>query len=168
MAMEISKDAKGVDPERLKEEINKKRKEEWIEAWFSIEAMAVSKDTVESSIKELIASLSSFRDVFVYEHKLHESVLVKDPMKDVSEAYSQIADVRLFSKDLITMLNISAVFGPSAVEIISPKKKVVEMGEIQNTCNALAALVHQFAAAGVGGIVISPTKKNRQDDQGQS
>ena len=158
-----------IDPDRLKEEIHRKKKEEWIEAWFSIEALAVSKETVENSVKSLIDNLSEFPDVFVYEHKIYDAVLVKEPMKDISEAYSQIADIKLFAKDLITMVNISAVFGPSSVEIISPKKKTVEMGEIQNTCNALAALVHQFAAAGVGGIVISPSKKqNRQDDQNQN
>ncbi len=156
-----------MDSDRLKEEIHKKKKEEWIEAWFSVEALAVSKDIVETSVKSLIDSLSEFPGVFVYEHKMHDAVLVKEPMKDIPEAYSQIAEIKLFAKDLITMINISAVFGPSSVEIISPKKKVVEMGEIQNTCNALAALVHQFAAAGVGGIVISPQskKQNRQDDQ---
>ncbi|MBI4162896.1 MAG: hypothetical protein HY513_04380 [Candidatus Aenigmarchaeota archaeon] len=153
-----------MDNDKLKDEINKRKKEEWIEAWLSIEALAVSKETVESSVKSLIENLSRFPGVFVYEHKVHEAVLVKNPMKGVEEAYSQIADVKLFAKDLITMLNISAVYGPSAVEIIGPKKKTVEMGEIQNTCNALAALVHHFAAAGVGGIVIAPQKKEPHNE----
>ena len=151
--------------DKLKEEISRKKKDEWIEAWFSVEALAVSKETVEKSIESLIDNLSAFPDVFVYEHKIHDAILVKKPMRDIEEAYSQIADVKLFTKDLITMINISAVFGPSAVEIIGPRKKTVEMGEIQNTCNALAALVHQFAAAGVGGIVISPQGKKKEEHQ---
>jgi len=49
------------------------------------------------------------------------------------------------------------LYGPSAIEVLSPPNKQVSAGEIQNIVNTLAGLLHQFAAAGAGGIVITPS-----------
>ena len=79
-------------------------------------------------------------------------------MKNVEEAYSQVAKVRFFSRDLLTLLNIVMVYGPSSVEILGPDKAEIKISEVQQLSNTVAGLVHQFAAAGVGGIVITPDK----------
>ena len=49
-------------------------------------------------------------------------------------------------------------YGPSSVEIIGPDKKEISVAETQDIVNLLAGVVHQFAAAGVGGIIITPDK----------
>jgi len=41
----------------VKDEIKKKRKDEWIETWFSIEAMAAKKEVVEESLKTHIGKI---------------------------------------------------------------------------------------------------------------
>ncbi len=60
---------------------------------------------------------------------------------------------------MFTLVNVVLVYGPSAIEILGPDKKEIPLEEIQNLTNLLAGVVHQFAAAGVGGIVISPERK---------
>lgn len=144
--------------DEIKEQVKKKRKEQWVEAWFAIEALAVDKAVVEDALKKHIEKLSKAKDTFVYESSFAEARLQENPMKGVDKAYSQIASVRLFLKDIFTLLSIVVVYGPSSIEIIGPEKKEIKIDEMQNMANVIAGIVHQFASAGVGGIVISPGK----------
>lgn len=141
------------------EEINKMRKDKWFEVWFAIEALGVEEDVVKSALENHAEKLASVKNVSVYERKFGEIKKVENPMKDVKEAYSQIIEVKFFAKDLFTLLNIVLVYGPSSIEILGPDKKEISVDEIQNLANVLAGVVHQFAAAGIGGIVISPDRK---------
>jgi hypothetical protein len=79
-------------------------------------------------------------------------------MKNVEEAYSQIAKVKFFAKNLSVLISVVMTYGPSAIEILGPDKKEMKINEVQNIVNLLAGVVHQFAAAGVGGIIITPDK----------
>ncbi|MBI2971267.1 MAG: hypothetical protein HYY37_02495 [Candidatus Aenigmarchaeota archaeon] len=139
-----------------REEMDRKRKEQWIEAWFSIEAFAFGKETVEGALKDHMERLGRAKDVAVYRTSLGETVAV-----DVGDkkGFSQIAEASLFAKDLFTLFNIIMVYGPSAVEILGPSRKEITIDELQTMANTLAGVVHQFAAAGAGGIVISPGKQ---------
>ena len=44
--------------EEQKDEINKKRKDNWIEAWFGIEVLAVKEDVAKASLEQHIEKLS--------------------------------------------------------------------------------------------------------------
>jgi hypothetical protein len=140
----------------IKDEIKKKRKDEWIETWFSIEAMAAKKEVVEESLNTHIEKLKKVKEAFVFEVQFSETTKVDNPMKGIVEAYSQIVNVKLFVKNLFSLMNIVMVYGPSSIEIMGPDTKKVDMSEMQNIVNNVAGIVHQFAAAGVGGIVITP------------
>ena len=142
----------------LKDEIKQKKKDNWIEAWFGIEALGVNQEVVESALKKHIDKLSNSKGVFVYETKFGEIKRVEKPMKNVEVAYSQIVEVRLFLKNLYILVNAVLLYGPSSVEILGPSSKEIKIDEIQNMANLLAALIHQFASAGVGGIIITPEK----------
>jgi hypothetical protein len=143
----------------LKEEINKRRKDKWFEVAFGIEVLAVKEDVAGDSLNKHVNKLSKEPWVFVYEKKFSEIQRVENPMKNVELAYSQIVSLKLFVKNLSTLLHIVMLYGPSSIEVLGPNKKEVELGEIQHVANNLASIVHQFAAAGVGGIVITPEKK---------
>jgi len=139
-----------------KESISRKRSDGWIEAWFAIEALAVNKDVAEEALRKHVEKLARAPDVFVYEAKYSEVEKVENPLKDVKEGYSQVADIKLFIKNIPTLVYIVLVYGPSSVEIIGPGRKEIKIDELQNMANLLSGLVHQFASAGMGGIVISP------------
>ena len=146
------------DQAKLKEEISKKKKEGWIEAWFAVEALAVKDNVVESALKDHVERLSRAKDVFAYETKFLEVNKVENPTQHIKEGFSQVAEIKLFIRNLNSMVAIIIVYGPSAIEIISPEKKDLKLEEMQNMVNLLAGYVHQFAAAGVGGLVISSNK----------
>ncbi len=147
-----------MDEGKVDEETKRKRKDDWIEAWFAIEALAVDKNVVESSLKQHVEGLSRIKDAFVYEKKFSEATRVENPLKNVKEAFSQVVELKLFVRDLFSLINIVVVYGPSSVEIIGPGKKEIKLEETQRIANVIAGIVHQFASAGVGGIVITPKK----------
>ena len=138
---------------------SKFRKDRWFEVWFAIEALGIEEEVVKSALERHAEKLANVKSVFVYEKNFGEIKKVENPMKDVREAYSQIIEIKFFVKDLFTLLNLVLVYGPSSIEILGPEKKEIGMDEVQNLANVLAGVVHQFAAAGIGGIVISPDKK---------
>lgn len=140
----------------MDEEIKKKRKDQWIEAWFAIEALATNKETVEGALKRHIENMEHAKDTFVYEKKFTEIKHVENPMKDVAEGFSQVVEIKLFAKNIFTLINLVILYGPSSIEILGPNEKAVKISELQDLCNVLAGLMHQFAAAGVGGMVITP------------
>lgn len=142
----------------MKEEINKKKKEGWIEAWFGIEALAVEKDAVEKALDNHVKKLSSTRDVLVYDTKFSDTTKVEKPIKNLAEGYAQIVELKLFVKNIFTLARIIMIYGPSSIEILGPNETKVKIDETQNIANLIATLVHQFASAGIGGIVITPEK----------
>jgi len=102
--------------------------------------------------------MKKIKEILVYEEQYSDTLKVENPMKDVKEGHAQLVKVKFMAKDLITLINVVMVYGPSSIEIMSPNKKELSLSEAQNIVNALAGVVHQFAAAGIGGIVITPDK----------
>lgn len=145
----------------MKEEIARKRKEQWYELVFSVEVLAVEKELAEASLAEHVKKIENAPGVFVYEKYFYDVKEVENPMKNVEKGYSQVVTLKLFIKDLYTTLTAIMLFGPSAIEVLGPDKKEIAVSEIQDIANNVASLVHQFAAAGVGGMVISPGTKRR-------
>ena len=142
----------------MHEEIAKKRKENWFEVMFTIEALAIDKEVVEKSLKTHVEKMTKIREIMIYDKQFLETLEVEKPMKNVEKAYSQIVRVKFFAKDLTTLLGVVMVYGPSSIEILGPAKSELRLDEVQNVTNLIAGVVHQFAAAGIGGMVISPDK----------
>jgi hypothetical protein len=142
----------------MNEEIAKKRRENWFEVMFTIEALAVEKEVVEKSLRTHVEKMGKIREIFIYDRQFLETLEVEKPLKNVERAYSQIAKLKFFAKDLTTLFGVVMVYGPSSIEILGPAKQEVKLDEVQNLANLIAGVVHQFAAAGVGGMVIAPDK----------
>lgn len=142
----------------IEAQIKEKRKEKWFEVWCSVEALAVHKDVVENALKKHIEKMKQIRDAFVYDIEFSDALKIEKPMKNVEEGYSQIVKVKFFAKNLAVLLSIIMTYGPSAIEIIGPDRREIKIDEAQNIANVLAGVVHQFAAAGAGGIIITPDK----------
>lgn len=142
--------------EDLKDEIKKRQKDGWIEAWLAIEALGIGGDVVKDALEKHVGHMSKSKDVFVYEKKFSEARKIDNLSEKVKEAYSQIVETKVLFKDLYSLINVVLLYGPSSVEIIGPNSKEVRIDEMQSVCNTLASLVHQFAAAGIGGMLVTP------------
>ena len=102
--------------------------------------------------------MGNVRDILIYEKEFTDAIKVEKPMKNVEEGYSQVVKVKFFAKNLMTLISVVLTYGPSAIEVLGPDKREMRIDEIQNIVNLLAGVVHNFAAAGVGGIIITPDK----------
>ena len=140
-------------------EIKKKIKKGWIKSWFAIEVMAKNKDVTEKALSNHIEKLENAKDTIVLEKDFGDTKKAENPPKGHDQAFSQICELTVLNKNLYTLLNIIMLFGPSSIEILEPKEMKMKIDELQNIANQVAGLMHQFASAGLGGMVISPDKK---------
>lgn len=145
----------------MKERAEECHNKGWIKAWFAIEVMARDKETAETALKDHIESMEKIKDMFIYDKKFGEVQHVENPMRDIAEAYSQISEITVYVKDFYSLINIIVAFGPSSIEILEPKEYKMKIDEMQSLSNVISGLLHQFASAGIGGMVITPPKKNQ-------
>lgn len=141
------------------DKINELRKKEQIEVWFAIEAVGVTKQAVEDSMKNHISKLEKVSEMQIYDRIFRPVEKLEDISflpKNIEEAWSQVVELKFFVKKFDDLINIIYVYGPSAVEVLGPESKKISIQEMQDISNTLAGLLHQFAAAGVGGVVITP------------
>ena len=157
----MADDAKERTKEQVKERTEKLRKDKWIEASMMIEAIAIAKDVVEASLREHVEKLGSVRDAYVFEKTFHEALEVEKPLKNIEKAYSQIVEVKFFARNVYSLLTIIILYGPSSIEILNPHNVTTPIDELQQISNATADLIHQFAAAGAGGIVLSQRQEKK-------
>ena len=145
--------------EDKRDKINELKKKQWLEVWVAIEAVAGKKDVVEESLKNHIAKIERVPNVYVYDKIIREAEKIEDISflpKDVTEAWSQVVELKFFIKKFSDLINMIYMYGPSAIEILGPDSREIKLDEMQDIANTLAGLMHQCAAAGVGGIVITP------------
>ncbi|QQG39679.1 MAG: hypothetical protein HYS81_04910 [Candidatus Aenigmatarchaeota archaeon] len=129
------------------------------------EAMAVKKEAVENSLKTLLEAIKQEKGIVVKSATFAEALRVEKPRKNIPEAYTQVMELEIEFENLKRMLNYTMKYGPSALEIMEPKEINVNLNEAQEMANEIMAFIHRYAAAGIGGVVIVPTKKIEQPKQ---
>lgn len=140
-------------------EINNKIKKGWIKSRFAIEVMAKTKEVAEEALSNHVEKLENAKDTKVLNKEFEETQEVENPPKNQDQAFSQICEIEVLNKNLYVLLNIIMLFGPSSIEILEPQEINMKIDELQNIANQVAGLMHQYASAGLGGMVISPDKK---------
>ncbi|MFH0837259.1 MAG: hypothetical protein V1870_03970 [Candidatus Aenigmatarchaeota archaeon] len=142
--------------DEMKDKIHELRKNGWLDVWFAFDVLGVNKEIIESSLKNHISRIENLNVTFVYEKDVKSADKVDNPPKGVEEAWSQVVELKLFIKSFPDLINIIYLYGPSAIEIMAPEKKELKLEEMQDIANSLAGIMHQFAAAGAGGVIITP------------
>ncbi len=154
-------------------EIKSKQKKGWIKAWFAIEVVAMGKDLANEAIRKHIERLLKAKETLFMDIKYSEPVeaqalseQIKKKMQEKAgsdaKAFSVTADITFMCKGLTTLLELVMMYGPSAIEVLEPSDMKINIDEIQNIANIFSGILHQFAASGVGGLVISTNKKPKQ------
>ena len=137
-----------------REEADAKVKEGWIRAWLMFEVLAVNEKTTKNSLEGLLKRLDEDSRSKMYSQEFGEIKKVEKPLKNIEVAYSLTCEVELISKKFDNLAQIVTEFGPSAIEILEPKKFELDAGEAQSILNSISQIMHQFAAAGAGGMVL--------------
>jgi len=126
----------------------------WFDVWLSFEGMAVNKEVIRTALESLMKRLDADLKVKVYEKNYLEPAKVENPFKDIKEAWSQVVNVKMVAKNFDALVQMIIEYGPSSVEIIGPPKSQLSVREAQDILNNVAAMMHRYAAAGVGGTII--------------
>ncbi len=126
-----------------------------IRAEMSFEVVATSPQLSHEALKSHIEKLSSLPMVEMEKVEYGDAREIEFG-KEKRKVYSSVAHCSLSIKSLYDLVNIIIVYGPSSIEILSPERMEVDMGEMQNIANVVAGIMHRFAEAGIGGVVINP------------
>jgi len=136
-----------------KEDADEKVGEEWIRAWLMFEVLAVNESTTKNSLESLMNRLENDNRIRMYKKEYGDIKKVEKPIKNVDVGYSLTCEIELISKKFDNLVQIVTEYGPAAIEILEPKKFDLDAGEAQAILNSISQMMHQFAAAGAGGIV---------------
>ncbi len=136
-------------------DIKTKLSDGWIKAWVMIESLAVKEDTSRQSLEQLSNLVEKEQRIAIIKKELKESHKVENPLPDIPEAFSTVLEMEIIAKNYTALAQFVMNYGPSAIEILEPKKLQMEVGEAQDVLSEILAMVHRFAQAGVGGIVVS-------------
>ncbi len=129
----------------------------WIRARAHIEVMAIKEKAAEKALENHIEKIEEAEGIEIYRKEFDEPEVVENPpTKKANKAYSQFCEIEFVVPSVKNLVRFSMIFGPSSLEIIEPEKKVIKIDELQDIANSVAALIHQYASQGAGGIVTSP------------
>lgn len=136
------------------QKVEKRLKEGWIKAVLTVEALAVNKDKASSALKGHVEKMAKQPGVYICSQIFHDPEEAASPFKGIDKAYSVFCEIELLAQKFETLVELTMYYGPSSVEIIEPEKINVDMVQAHNILNNISELLHRYAAAGVGGIVV--------------
>lgn len=140
--------AKKIDPD-------KKVKDGWIRSSMMIEVLAVTKDAAKNALEKHVQRMEKIRTSHIYKKDFKDFIAVDKPFPNVEKAYSYIVELELVTKNFESLLYMVLNFGPSSVEILDPSTIKMDIGEAQSILVSIAEMIHKFARAGTGGVLIS-------------
>ncbi len=136
------------------ENVAKKVRDGWLRAWLMIEVVAVTPKAAKEALEGHVGRLVKEKKSVVYKKRFHKAEKINVNFANVSEAYSQVAEIELAAQDFDHLFFIVLNYAPSSIEVLEPAKYVMDAGEAQGILNGLADILHRFAASKDGGIVI--------------
>ena len=135
-------------------DIDKKLKEGWIKSWMMIEVLAATAEAAKSALEKHIGKLEKEKKTAVLKKEFHKTERIENPFPNVPEGYSYVAELEVLTEKFEVLVNLVMNYAPSSIEIMTPQNIKMGMGEAQGILNSLSALLHKFAAHGMGGVVI--------------
>lgn len=136
------------------EEAKERTASGWFNVWLAFEALAIKPEVVKSSLESLVERLDGDQKVKIYHKEYLEPKKMENPLKGIKEAWSQVVNIKLISKNFSDLIQVIIEYGPSSIEILAPPKTELVISEAQDILNNVAGMMHRFAAAGVGGAVV--------------
>lgn len=136
-----------------KEETDEKVGEGWLRVWMMFEVLAINEKTTRESLESLMNRLEKDSRVKMYKKEFGEIKKVEKPLPNIDYGCSLTCEVELISKKFDDLVQIVIEYGPSAIELLEPLKFNINAGEAQAVLNSISQIMHDFAAAGAGGIV---------------
>ncbi len=130
----------------------------WIKAWMLFEVVAVKKEVAENALLEHVKKIKKEPALRVMSENFTSTDLIEpaEQLKahGIKETWSQLAELIIFAKDFEALMNMAVTYAPTAIEIQGPSKITIDMRSAQNALATVTDMMHKFAAAGIGGMMI--------------
>lgn len=108
-----------------------------IRGFFSIEAQGNSAAAVQNSLTDLVKQIRREKGVEIQQESFDEVIREE-------ELYSCVVEAELVFKDFLTYLLTSIKYGPSAIEIVEPKKLVLDRKEFLGAVGRVIEITRDF------------------------
>lgn len=141
--------------EKTQKLMEKRMKDGWIKSNVMIEVLAVNEETARESLKKHVEKMGKENHVMICHKNFRKIEKVKNPLPNIQEAFSNVVEVEMLTMNYDKLVYMIMAYAPSSVEILEPEHIKLDMGEAQAILNSVAELIHKFAAAGLGGVIIS-------------
>lgn len=142
-----------------KAEVQRLVKKGWIKVWMVFDTQAVDKKLLTELLEMLLAKMRETQSLKVVESSLTKPERIKPvaqlEAQGVKKVYSQILEATLLAEDFESLVNATITFGPTAVEILEPEKITISMRQAQNALSSMTEMMHRYAAAGPGGVMLT-------------
>ena len=143
-----------IDKDKEQELLSKK----YIKTWMMFEVQAVDKKIADSALKKHIKKLHDETKNFIEINETPaEAIEAPEIFKKqgIKQVFSKVIEITFLAKDMDQLTLIAINYGPSAIEILEPEKITISMREAQNILASIADMIHKFATAGIGGMIIN-------------
>ncbi len=142
-----------------KPEADEKVEGGWLRIWLIFEVLAGKADKGKDVLNNLIDKLDQDPRVKMYKKEFSDVKKIENPMPKVKEGFSLTCEIEFVTETFDKASQIVMEYGPSAIEILAPHRVELKIGEAQGILNSISQMMHRFAAAGVGGIVVAGKKE---------
>ncbi len=130
----------------------------WMKVWMIFEVQAADKAVCVSSLKKHVKDMGSLDSVEIIDESFADVDKIEAPeglkKRGVNALFAQVSEVTIMARDFEGLVNVVINYAPSAVEIMAPEKITITMRDAQNSLASVADMMHKFARAGIGGVVI--------------
>ncbi|MDY6776602.1 MAG: hypothetical protein SVQ76_00690 [Candidatus Nanohaloarchaea archaeon] len=128
---------------------------ESLDVWMVFQVVAATEEAAEESLEDHLEKLEGERSVQEFEADIEEPEPVEKPHPSLEEGYSQVAEVDMTVSRFSDLVDMVINYGPTSVDVKAPEKVEMEIGEVRESLNSVAQIMHQFLQSGAGGMMIS-------------
>ncbi len=140
---------------KVMERVKKKLKEGWIRSSMMIEALGTTERAARVGLEQHVDKMKKEGGCIVFNINFSGVKEAKHPHPNVEKGYSNVVELEVLTENFEKLVYVVMRYGPSSVEIHEPENIRIDFGEAQSIVNSLAEMIHNFAAAGIGGIIIN-------------
>lgn len=138
-----------------KDQVAEKLKNGWIQASMVFEVLAITEEAAKEALQSHVGKMEKNGLVSMIKKEFLQIEKVGKPLQGIETGFSQVCNTEFMARNFDTLVQIVLEFGPASAEILKPEKYQLSAGEAHNVLNIMAEMMHRFAAAGFGGIVIA-------------
>ncbi len=126
-----------------------------LEVWMVFDVMAATEEAARESLDDHLEKLESERSVSAFAADVDDIREVEQPSAQLDHGYSQVAEVEMEVDSFSELVKMVINYGPTSVDVKSPDRVEMGIGEVRNALNAVAQIMHQFLQSGAGGMMVS-------------